>query len=61
MKLKQLFLLIVVSIMTVGCYEKHNVVAPRELYTDQSFEAMFPEAEHISIAELKYAFALPAK
>lgn len=56
MKLKQLFLLIVVSIMTVGCYEKHNVVAPRELYTDQSFEAMFPEAEHISIAELKYAF-----
>lgn len=56
MKLKQLFLLIVVSIMTVGCYEKHNVVAPRELYTDLSFEAMFPEAEHISIAELKYAF-----
>ena len=56
MKLKQLFLLIVVSIMTVGCYEEHNMVAPRELYTDETFEAMFPEAEHISIAELKYAF-----
>lgn len=56
MKLKYLFLLIVVSIMTVGCYEEHNMVAPRELYTDETFEAMFPEAEHISIAELKYAF-----
>ena len=56
MKLKHLFLLIVVSIMTVGCYEEHNMVAPRELYTDETFEAMFPEAEHISIAELKYAF-----
>lgn len=42
--------------MTVGCYEEHNMVAPRELYTDETFEAMFPEAEHISIAELKYAF-----
>ena len=56
MKLKHLFLLIVVSIMTVGCYEEHNMIAPRELYTDETFEAMFPEAEHISIAELKYAF-----
>ena len=56
MKLKHLFLLIVVSIMTVGCYEEHNMVAPRELYTDETFEAMFPEAEHITIAELKYAF-----
>lgn len=56
MKLKHLFLLIVVSIMTVGCYEEHNMVAPRELYTDETFGAMFPEAEHISIAELKYAF-----
>lgn len=56
MKLKQLFLLIVVSVMTVGCYEEHNVVAPREYFDDDSFEAMFPEAEHISIAELKYAF-----
>lgn len=56
MKLKQILLLIVASIMAVGCYEEHNIVAPRELYTDDSFEAMFPEAEHISIAELKYAF-----
>lgn len=31
-------------------------MGPRELYTDASFEEMFPDAEHISIAELKYAF-----
>lgn len=56
MKLKQLFLLIVISVMTVGCYEEHNVVIPREYFDDSSFEEMFPEAEHITIAELKYAF-----
>ena len=56
MKLKQLFLLAVVSIMAVGCYEEHNMVSPREYYTDASFEERFPEAEHITIAELKYAF-----
>lgn len=42
--------------MTVGCYEEFNSVAPRPIYDDQTFETMFPEAEHISIAELKYAF-----
>ena len=42
--------------MTVGCYEEFNSVAPRPIYDDQTFEKMFPEAEHISIAELKYAF-----
>lgn len=56
MKLKQLFLLAVVSIMAVGCYEEHNMVSPCEYYTDASFEERFPEAEHITIAELKYAF-----
>ena len=56
MNLKRLFLLIVVAVMTVGCYEEFNSVAPRPVYDDQTFETMFPEAEHISIAELKYAF-----
>lgn len=32
------------------------MVAPNELYTDVSFEEKFPEAEHITIAELKYAY-----
>lgn len=32
------------------------MVTPDELYSDESFEEMFPEAEIITIAELKYAY-----
>ena len=32
------------------------MVTPDELHSDQSFEEMFPEAEIITIAELKYAY-----
>lgn len=56
MKLNKIFVLVAIAFLAVGCYEKHEMVAPRELYTDNSFEAMFPEAEHITIAELKHAF-----
>lgn len=56
MRLKKLLLLLVVAVAAVSCYEKHSDVAPREIYSDSSFEQQFPEAERISIAELKYAF-----
>lgn len=56
MKLNRLFALIATVVLAVGCYENHTMVGPRELYTDNSFEEMFPEAERITIAELKYAF-----
>lgn len=56
MKLNRIIALVAIAFLAVGCYEKHEMVAPRELYTDNSFEAMFPEAEHITIAELKHAF-----
>ena len=56
MKLNRLFALVAVAVMTVGCYEKFETVAPRPVYTDDSFEAMFPEAERITILELKEAF-----
>lgn len=56
MKLNKLFALIAVAVMAVGCYEKYEDVAPRPIYNDVSFEEMFPEAERITIAELKYAF-----
>ena len=42
--------------MAVSCYEVYESVAPRKVYDDEAFEAQFPEAQHISIAELKYAF-----
>lgn len=56
MKLNKLFALIAVAVMAVGCYERYSDVPARELYNDNSFEAMFPEAEQITIAELKYAY-----
>ncbi|MBQ8366275.1 MAG: hypothetical protein IJX40_00885 [Alistipes sp.] len=56
MKLNRFFALVAIAFLAVGCYEKHEMVAPRELYTDNSFEDMFPEAEHITIAELKHAY-----
>lgn len=42
--------------MAVSCYETYESVAPRKVYDDEAFEAQFPEAQHITIAELKYAF-----
>ena len=56
MKLNRLFTLVAVAVMTVGCYEKFEEVAPRPVFTDDSFEAMFPDAERITILELKKAF-----
>ena len=56
MKLNRLFALVAVAVMTVGCYEKFETVGPRPVYTDDSFEAMFPDAERITILELKEAF-----
>lgn len=56
MKLTRIFALMAVALMAVGCYEEHTYVAPREVMTDETFETMFPEAEHITIAELKHAF-----
>jgi hypothetical protein len=56
MNLKKIVLLIAVAVAAVSCYEKFSDVAPREIYTDSTFEQMFPDAERITIAELKYAF-----
>ena len=56
MKLYKLFALVAVAVMAIGCYEDFDSVPKRELYDDKSFEEQFPEAEHITIAELKYAF-----
>lgn len=56
MKLKYIFTIVASVLMAVGCYEKHEEVQPRPVMTDQSFEEMFPEAELITIKELKEAF-----
>ncbi len=56
MKLYRLFALVAVAVMSVGCYEKFETVDSRPVFTDNSFEAMFPDAELITIKELKEAF-----
>ena len=56
MRINRLFALVAAALMAVGCYEKYTDVPAREIITDQRFEEMFPEAERITIAELKYAF-----
>ena len=53
MKLTKIFAFMTVALMAVGCYEKHDTVAPREVMTDSRFEAQFPESKYITIAELK--------
>ncbi|MBQ2783378.1 MAG: hypothetical protein IJE99_00075 [Alistipes sp.] len=57
MKITKIFTLLAAALLAVGCYEKFGEVdAPYLLDSDKDFEAMFPEAERITIAELKYAF-----
>ena len=56
MKITKIFTLLAAALLAVGCYEKFNDVESLPLVDDASFEEMFPEAEHITIAELKSAF-----
>ena len=56
MKLTRIFALVAIAVMAVSCYETYESVTPRKVYDDEAFEAQFPEAQHITIAELKYAF-----
>ena len=57
MKLTKIFSLIVAAIFATGCYEQFSDVPAHEaIYDQNAFEEMFPDAEHITIAELKYAF-----
>ena len=56
MKITKIFTLLAAALLAVGCYEKFSDVESLPLVDDASFEEMFPEAEHITIAELKNAF-----
>ena len=56
MRLRNIFAVIAVALFSVGCYEKFEEVGPRVVMTDATFEEMFPDAEQITIKELKDAF-----
>ena len=56
MKITKIFTLFAAALLAVGCYEQFTEPEAVELMDDNTFEQMFPEAERITIAELKYAF-----
>jgi len=56
MKINRIFALLAIALLAVGCYEKFESVEPRPIFSDSSFEAQFPDAEYITIKELKDAF-----
>lgn len=57
MKITKIFSIIAAAILATGCYEQFSEVDAYEpIFDGDAFEEMFPGAEHISIAELKYAF-----
>ena len=56
MKITKIFAIVAAAVLAVGCYEKFEDVEVYPLMTDSSFEAQFPNAEQITILELKQAF-----
>lgn len=56
MIINKIFALLAIALLAVGCYEKFESVEPRPIFSDSSFEAQFPDAEYITIKELKDAF-----
>lgn len=56
MKITKIFTILATALLAVGCYEKFEDVEVYPLMNDISFEAQFPDAEQITILELKQAF-----
>ena len=56
MKLNKILAILALCFTLAGCYEKFESVPEREIFEDASFEAQFPEARHITIAECKELF-----
>lgn len=56
MKLNKILMLFAVCFIAVGCYEDFEDVPERISYDDTSFEARFPDADYITIAECKAIF-----
>lgn len=56
MKMNKILAMVVACFALVGCYEDFENVPERQIFDDTTFEAQFPEAEHITIAECKAIF-----
>lgn len=56
MKMNKILAMVVACFALVGCYEDFENVPERQIFDDTTFEAQFPEATHITIAECKAIF-----
>ncbi|MBE6205575.1 MAG: hypothetical protein E7133_00725 [Rikenellaceae bacterium] len=56
MKMNKILAMVVACFALVGCYEDFDSVPERQIFDDTSFEAQFPEARYITIAECKEIF-----
>ena len=56
MKMNKILAMVVACFALVGCYEDFDSVPDRQIFDDTSFEAQFPEARYITIAECKQIF-----
>jgi len=56
MKMNKKLAMVVACFALVGCYEDFDSVPERQIFDDTSFEAQFPEARYITIAECKEIF-----
>lgn len=54
--MNKILAMVVACFALVGCYEDFENVPERQIFDDTTFEAQFPEAEHITIAECKAIF-----
>ena len=56
MKMNKILAMVVACFALVGCYEDFENVPERQIFDDMTFEAQFPDAEPITIAECKAIF-----
>ena len=56
MKMNKILAMVVACFTLVGCYEDFENVPERQIFDDTKFEAQFPEARYITIAECKEIF-----
>lgn len=54
--MNKILAMVVACFALVGCYEDFDSVPDRQIFDDTSFEAQFPEARYITIAECKEIF-----
>ncbi len=56
MKQYKMILVALLGLISTACYNKFEMPEPTFVYTDETFEALNPDLQHISIADMKAIF-----